>query len=68
MTVGDLVKMNRGYSEPGLLLELISTHPTPPQGALRSDGGQPKWARILWPDHGPGLEKVRDLEVYNEGR
>ena len=66
MKLGDLVKMNRGYSEPGLLLELI--YAANGWEAARRRGEQPKWARILWPDHGLGIEKVRDLEVYNEGR
>ena len=48
MKEGDLVKMKRGYSEPGLLIEFTL-------------GG--KWARVLWPDEGMGMEKIRDLEV-----
>ena len=60
MEIGDLVKMNRGYSEPGLLLELIHRDRT--WGPLEPEE-PPKWARILWPDEGLGIEKVRDLEV-----
>ncbi len=54
LDIGDLVKMRVGYSEPGLLIELLD----------RSDGDvtrAQKWARVLWPDHGMGIEKVRDL-------
>jgi hypothetical protein len=60
MKVGDLVKMNMGYSEPGIILELIYRDVS--WGPLDYEA-PPKWARILWPDHGPGLEKVRDLEI-----
>jgi len=53
--VGDLVKMKRGYSAPGILLKIISS-------------GEHLWARILWSDDGPGTEKIRDLEVISECR
>lgn len=62
MKVGDLVKMKRGYSQPAILLELIYRDVS--WGALDFDN-PPEWARILWPDDGPGLEKVRDLEVVS---
>jgi hypothetical protein len=64
MNIGDLVKMTSGYSEPGLLVELI------PAGLVGGDRWDeaPKWARILWPDAGLGIEKVRDLEVYSASR
>ena len=50
MKVGDLVKMKRGYSEPGLITEIQEIN----TGV---------WVRVLWPDYGPGLEKLRDLEI-----
>ena len=53
MNVGDLVKMKRGYSEPGLIIEFTLAG---------------RWARVLWPDYGHGLEKIRDLEVISENR
>ena len=60
MRVGALVKMNRGYSVPGLLVELIHRDRT--WGPLNLDD-PPAWARIVWPDDGPGIEKIRDLVV-----
>jgi len=62
MKIGDLVKMNRGYSETGLLLELINEVLHGPK-PLQIPKPPPKWARILWSDHGLGIEKIRDLEV-----
>jgi hypothetical protein len=53
--IGDLVKMKRGYSEPGLVLDI-------------QDRNTGVWVRVLWPDYGPGLEKGRDLEVISESR
>ena len=58
MKVGDLVKMRRGYSMPGLVLE-IGSH---------NKAGFPRWVRVLWTDEGRGIEKERDLEVINESR
>lgn len=58
--VGALVKMRLGYSEPGLLLELIYRDIT---WGPKDDAAPPAWARVLWPDEGLGIEKVRDLEV-----
>jgi hypothetical protein len=55
--IGDLVKMNRGYSARGVVLEVVETVP---HTAI--------WARVLWSDEGLGLEKVRDLEVICEAR
>ena len=54
MKIGDVVKMKRGYSMPGLVLEIVETEPAT---AI--------WAMVLWPDYGKGLEKVRDLEVIS---
>ena len=58
LKIGDLVKMNRGYSTPGLLLEFINRSES--WGPL-DPISPPKWARVLWPDDGMSLEKVRDL-------
>ncbi len=60
MKVGDLVKMKRGYSEPGLVLEISETN-------------LGRWVRVFWPDYAHrtqnrSLERHRDLEVWNEGR
>jgi hypothetical protein len=51
--IGDLVKMHRGYSASGLVLEFFTI------------GSAAQWARILWSDHGQGTEKVRDLELVS---
>ena len=63
MKVGDLVKMKRGYSEPGLFIEIVMTK-------ARSGSHAPTecWVRVLWPDHGLGMEKLSDLKVINESR
>ena len=58
--VGDLVKMKRGYSEPGLVLEMTVTN-------------LGRWVRVFWPDYAHrtqnrSLERHKDLEVWNEGR
>ena len=53
MRTGDLVKMRLGYSCPGVILSFEL---------------QGKWARVHWPDYGPALEKIRDLEVISESR
>ena len=50
--VGDLVKMQRGYSQGGLLIEFVEVDP-----AVKY-----RWCRVLWPDVGNSMEKVRDLE------
>jgi hypothetical protein len=54
--IGDLVKMNQGYSEPGLVLKFFTL------------GSAQQWASILWPDYGQGTEKVRDLELVSSYR
>ena len=52
--VGDLVKMKRGYSQGGLLIECL--------GMAEYKGGKYRWCHVLWPDVGISMEKVRDLE------
>ena len=62
MQLGDMVKMKRGYSTPGLVIDISET----------SSGG--KWVRVLWSDdyfsdHQPTtLERYRDVGVINENR
>jgi len=66
MKVGDLVKMRLGYSAPGIVIKLWSR-----DVSMSSDGTVPvyrDYAKVMWSDHGEGLEKVRDLEVINESR
>ena len=58
MKIGEMVKMKRGYSIPGLVLE-IGSH---------NKRGYPRYVRVLWTDEGKGIEKERDLEVINESR
>jgi len=53
MKIGDLVMMKHGYSKPGVILEF--------------EHGD-KWVRVHWSDYGPGLEKLRDIEVISESR
>ena len=55
--VGDLVKMKRGYSAPGLVLGINETIPA-----------TAVWATVLWADHGKSLEKVRDLVVISASK
>ena len=61
MKVGDMVKMNRGYSTPGLVIEISETN-------------LGKWVRVLWSDdyfcdHQPtSLERYSDVEVFDENR
>ena len=55
MKVGDLVKMKRGYSSHGVVLDINECIPP-----------SLKWVRVFWSDEGPSLEKARDLEVINE--
>lgn len=52
--VGDMVKMRRGYSAPGLVLGINETIPY-----------TAVWATVLWADHGKSIEKVRDLIVIS---
>ncbi len=61
MQVGDMVKMKRGYSTPGLVIDISET----------SSGG--KWVRVLWSDyfsdHQPStLERYSNVEAINESR
>ena len=58
MKVGDLVKMKRGYSEPGLIMELD----------VPKDRGRIYWVCVFWSDYGISTEKKRDLEVINASR
>ena len=55
MKGGDLVRMKQGYSVVGVVLSI--------QQARRFRERAVQWVRVLWPDHGPGLEKKRDLKV-----
>ena len=61
MRIGDLVKMQRGYSSHGVILDIgerlcfVKTQPP-----------SVKWVSVLWSDEGPSLEKARDLEVVSE--
>ena len=52
--VGQLVKMKRGYSAPGLVLEVSER------------AGTGWWVRVLWTDEGPGVERMRDLVALRE--
>ena len=53
MKVGDLVKMVRGYSTSGLVVE-ISTR------------AHRKWVHILWSDYDqPSVERYSDVKVIN---
>tara|TARA_Y100000310_G_C20688235_1_gene820502 strand:- start:2655 stop:2831 length:177 start_codon:yes stop_codon:yes gene_type:complete len=58
MKVGDLVLMKRGYSEPGLIMELD----------VPKDRDRIYWVCVFWPDYGISTEKKRDLEVISESR
>ena len=55
MKVGDLVRMKQGYSVVGVVLSIQQTR------RFRERAVQ--WVRVLWADHGQGLEKKRDLKV-----
>ncbi|HIC51027.1 MAG TPA: hypothetical protein EYO96_00090 [Candidatus Marinimicrobia bacterium] len=58
MKMGDMVKMKQGYSASGVVLSM------PKAFRIISPTKDPiLWVRVLWADHGPGAEKVRDLEV-----
>ena len=50
--------MRRGYSQPGLALELVMTN-----GWVKT--GKYRWVRVLWPE-GTCLEKITDMEVIDE--
>ena len=54
--IGDMVKMKRGYSAPGLVIEISETN-------------LGMWVCVLWPDHErPSVERHRDVEVVSEIR
>ena len=59
MKVGDLVKMKRGYSVPGLITHVSNE--------LKPDSA---WVYITveWPDDGRSIEDGEDLEVISESR
>jgi|TARA_Y100000296_G_scaffold7769_1_gene9205 hypothetical protein len=50
--------MKRGYSEPGLIMELD----------VPKDRDRIYWVCVFWPDYGISTEKKRDLEVISESR
>ena len=54
MKPGDLVKMKRGYSPAGIVLQRSDRAP---------DAFSNRYVLVLWPDDGKSMEKVRDLEV-----
>ena len=58
MKVGDLVKMNRGYSMPGVVIKVMDITPIQPV----------RYIKVHWSDAGFSVEKMRDLEVINESR
>jgi len=58
MKVGDLVKMNRGYSMPGVVIKVMDITPIQPV----------RYIKVHWSDAGFSVEKMRDLEVINENR
>ena len=58
MKVGDLVKMNRGYSVPGVVIKVMDITPIQPV----------RYIKVHWSDAGFSVEKMRDLEVINETR
>tara|TARA_R110001592_G_scaffold212612_3_gene465038 strand:- start:3784 stop:3954 length:171 start_codon:yes stop_codon:yes gene_type:complete len=56
MKVGDLVKMERGYSALGLVVEIV------PRMSLRR-------VKIIWMDDSDySIEREKDLVVINESR
>jgi len=58
MKLGDLVKMNRGYSVPGIVIKVMDTTPIQPV----------RYIKVHWSDVGFSVEKMRDLEIINESR
>jgi len=68
MKIGDLVKMNRGYSQPGIIIEVCESSAS----GKRKDGGKVPdwtWCRIMWSDEmGSTLEKTRDLKLIRASR
>ena len=63
MKIGDLVKMKYGYSQNGIILGFEAGNE---DRQSRHGEERMKWARVYWSDDGPGLEKLRDIEVINE--
>lgn len=59
MKIGDLVKMKRGYSVPGLITHMSNE---------LKPGTAWVYITVEWPDEGRSLEKSRDLWVINEHR
>ena len=57
MQVGDMVQMRLGYSAPGIIIEMVDIP--------EEDTGFREYAKVMWSDHGLGLEKRRDLEVVS---
>jgi hypothetical protein len=59
--LGDMVKMKRGYSTPGLVIDISETN-------------LGKWVRVLWSDNHfcdyqpTSLERYSDVEVHDESR
>ena len=60
MKVGDMVQMRQGYSAPGIIIELIKF----PQ----EKEGFREYAKVMWSDHGLGLEKRRDLKIVSKSK
>ena len=58
MKVGDLVKTRLGYSPPGIVLRVMEVTPIQPVA----------YVKVCWPDHGPCMEKIRDLEILHAPR
>jgi len=65
MKPGDLVKMKQGYSALGIV---VSTPDCDALARTQSEIDPVRWVRILWSDHGRGVEKERDLKVVDEAR
>ena len=65
MKVGDLVKMKRGYSPPGIITKVVDF--TEGRFLYRDTKETPVSVHIEWPD-GKSVEIARDLEVVNESR
>ena len=55
MKVGDLVRMKRGYSAPGLIIKI-------------NRGMAETWIQVRWADNVTSSEQRQDLEVLNESR
>ena len=63
MNLGDLVKMKRGYSPVGIVIETK-------RNILREEWDDlGRWVRIMWPDClSATMERQSDVEVINECR